>query len=137
MAHAWGGRVERKEGGPELGIYDIEVVVDDPLFDGFGPSFPAFESHWDHVVDRPPDSTLLGRGDGSELQVLSYGPRSRSVQFHPEYDADLVRSAVLRHGGWLDPPRPEWIQAQHDAVRELPHQRRIITNFVKHFTDVR
>lgn len=135
LAQARGGTVETNPDGPELGVYDVEVLQDDPLFDGFGPTFPAFESHWDHVTVAPEDSTVLARTTEAPVHVLAHGPRCRSVQFHPEFDRGLTRSAVLRHGSKLQPPRPDWVQAQHDAVPELPAQRRIITNFIKHFTD--
>ncbi len=137
IAHALGGEVQTHPGGPELGVYEVEVLEDDPLFEGFGPVFPAFEVHWDHVSVQPPGSRLIARTPEAPLHALAYGTQCRTVQFHPEFDADLVRGAVLRHGEMLQPPRPAWVQEQHDAVTELPDQPRIITNFLKHFTEVR
>ncbi len=82
IAVAYGGTL-RDTGHKEKGIYDISVLVDDPLFLG-KQSFRAYEAHrWtiDHITD---DLELLASSAiGPEIIRHRTKPQY-GFQFHPE-----------------------------------------------------
>ncbi len=99
LADALGGRTSRNPNGREIGLVDIwrdpradaAAGADDPFLDGLPPVFQAYTTHQDAVVEVPPGARILAGNLNSPYQVLAYGERARTVQFHPEFDADIMR----------------------------------------------
>ncbi len=84
IAHALGGTVEKGKSA-EYGI--TQIIVDDPdtLFEGVGPSFSAWASHFDEVKALPPDFIALAHSDICKYEAMRHATRPLfSVQFHPE-----------------------------------------------------
>jgi len=112
LAQALGGRVAVNPGGDEMGTFEVEQVVDDPLFDGIPGRFAVYQTHLDAVLDLPEGATVLARSERTAVQALAFGPRVRSIQWHPECWAGghappertrLLRN-FLRHCAGLDLP---------------------------------
>jgi GMP synthase (glutamine-hydrolysing) len=84
---ARGGTVARND-RVEVGTVDVELTesaADDPLFGGFAGSLRVNASHDDTVAELPtPPPAVLGRSSRDRHQILRWGPRAWSVQFHPE-----------------------------------------------------
>jgi GMP synthase (glutamine-hydrolysing) len=131
MAHALGGRVDYLPGGREIGTQPIEltpVAAGDPLTARLPASFRAHTTHEQSVLEPPRGATVLARSARDPHHLLRYGPHAVSVQFHPEFNADVMRAyihrkrdAIRREGG--DPQRV------YREVAATPIARRIMRGF--------
>lgn len=93
MAHALGGVVEDNPNGGEVGTFDImltEAGKRDPFLIGLPETFPANLSHRQSVVTPPPGAVTLATSQLDAHQILRYGPKAISVQFHPEFDSTAM-----------------------------------------------
>ena len=133
LGQALGGEVRQNPRGRHIGSLQVRQVGDpDPLFEGVPATFEVNVSHRDHVGVAPPNVRPLVTADHDELHAFAVGSRTRAVQFHPEFHAEIMRGYItqrrelLRSEG-LDP------DALHRAVVEPPHARTILQNFVRHF----
>ena len=111
LAHALGGQVGYNPSGVEMGTVEIQLTpegADDPLFRGLPPAFNANASHHQQVAVLPEDAVLLARSRFEPHHAFRVGPCAWGVQFHPEFDAAVMRSYIeheaedLRRDG-LDP----------------------------------
>lgn len=92
LAHALGGEVGANPNGREMGTVDVHLMADPPLF-GAG-VFRGHTSHLEAVLRPPRGARVLARTALDPHSVLRYGPRQWGTQFHPEFDADILRSYV-------------------------------------------
>jgi GMP synthase (glutamine-hydrolysing) len=122
LAHALGGRVGRNPRGREIGTVEVEVLPAarrDPLFAELGSPLPMQATHLESVLELPPGARWLAQSRGDPHQAFAVGPRAWGVQFHPEFDADVIRAylaarrEVVRAEG-LDP------DALESGVRDSP-----------------
>jgi GMP synthase (glutamine-hydrolysing) len=136
MAHALGGTVGWLPAGREIGT---ETVTRLPAHDGSDPhelpaSFPAQTTHRQSVLEPPPGVTVLARSQRDPHQLLRYGPRALSSQFHPEFTPEVMRAYIdvradaLRYEG-LDP------DALRDQVRGTEAARLLLERFARDALD--
>jgi GMP synthase (glutamine-hydrolysing) len=113
LAHAMGGVVGPNPIGSEFGTVDVrlsEHVARDPLFAGYPSTFRVQACHTQSVLKLPPGATLLASNDSDPHHAFSMGDAAWGVQFHPEFDADIIEFYIkecadtLRAEG-LDPTR--------------------------------
>lgn len=121
IAQALGGEVAKNPRGREMGSVELELVLDDPLLDGA--PFVANMSHQDAVLRPPSGVTVLARSARDGCSALRFGDRAWGVQFHPEFDRDVMRwyiearrASLVAEG--LDPDA-----LARDAGDALPGQR--------------
>lgn len=136
IAHALGGRTERSPRGPEVGRSDVSLDVDDPLFDGLPRTLPVLQLHWDHVVEPPAGARVLASSARCPVQAMAIGDTVRSVQFHPEFDEQIVGMRMDHHGPRLDAWRAGEQALARETLGPAPASRAVLRNFVVHFTDV-
>ncbi|MFW5740318.1 MAG: glutamine amidotransferase [Myxococcota bacterium] len=97
LADALGGEVAKSPSGREIGTIEVRLteagrhdpllgVVDDPFF--------AQTTHAEAIVRLPPGARVLASNAATAYQAFSLG-NSWGLQFHPEFDADVVRGYVL------------------------------------------
>lgn len=131
LAHAFGGRVERNPLGREIGTVEVRLgpgARDDELLGELPPQISVHVSHVESVVDLPPGARHHGSSSGDLNQAFAIGPCAWGVQFHPEFDADIVRGyingrrALLLEEG-LDP------EALLDAAIDSDHGTRVLRRF--------
>ncbi|MFW5919359.1 MAG: type 1 glutamine amidotransferase [Halanaeroarchaeum sp.] len=128
IASALGGTVEY-QGRYEIGYRSIEIVADDPLFEGIGREFVAFETHSDGVTELPAGATVLAEND---CTVQSFRIDSAyGVQFHPEYDLETTRWIV--DGKELQPERERAVRADltQERYEEAREATRVFDNFLE------
>jgi GMP synthase (glutamine-hydrolysing) len=121
LAHALGGEVGENPRGREIGTVEVDLLpgaADDPLFLGLPPRLRVHATHVESVLDLPSGARPLAASGADPHHAFAYGDVAWGVQFHPEFDADVMRSYLderredLRSEG-LDPE--ELIRAARDC----------------------
>jgi GMP synthase (glutamine-hydrolysing) len=131
LAHALGGRVAPNPRGREIGTVDVELLAAaraDPLLSGLPVRFPAQATHVESVLELPAGATLLASSCGDPHQAFRVGAHAWGVQFHPEFDADVIRA-------YLEARREDLLREGRDpesllaAVRESAHASGLLLRF--------
>lgn len=107
LAHAFGGTVKYNPHGRSIGTVDVTLTAEapnDPLFSGFEEVLHLPVSHRQSVITLPPGARRLASTERDPNHAFAIGNHSWGLQFHPEFDADIVR-------GYIDARRPE-LQAE-------------------------
>jgi len=97
LAHALGGRVGPNPHGRQIGTERVllaENAKDDALLAGFGDSLRAHTTHAEAVLELPDAATHLGSSRGDSNTAFSFGTAAWGVQFHPEFDAYVMRRYI-------------------------------------------
>lgn len=136
LGEALGGRVDLNPQGREIGVVEVELLADDPLFEGLPRTCPVIITHSDAVVDPPPGIPILARSDRCANQAMAIGPRARSIQWHPEMDAEIIRAIIRGRAKEIDAESGPGSAARFaDAVFEVESGQRLFDNFVRHYLD--
>lgn len=131
LAHAMGGEVGVNPRGPEYGTIPVhlhERARHDPLFAGMPATILVQASHDQSVLRLPPGAVGLAASAHDPHQAFVMGTRAWGVQFHPEFDARVVRVYVwecvdnLRQGG-QDPLR------LLETAADTPHSESLLARF--------
>lgn len=131
LAHALGGRVERNPLGREIGTVEVRLrpgFEQDALLGGLPGQISVQVSHLESVVVLPEGARHWGASSKDLNQVFAYGPCAWGVQFHPEFDAEIVRGyikgrrSLLREEG-LDP------RALSEGARDTEHGTQVLRRF--------
>lgn len=129
LAQALGGRVAQNPRGREIGTVEFELRTDDPLFHAAERRLRVNMSHVDTVFEPPPGAEVLGSTERDACAALRFGERAWGVQFHPEFDREIVghyamtRADHLRDEG-LDP------EAVVAAAADTPSGAGVLLRFV-------
>ena len=133
IAEALGGKVTRNPRGREVGTVTVKVRdgLTDVVLTGLPTSFRANATHVDTVEVLPPGAVAIAESHLEPHAVYVIGKTTKCVQFHPEFDGDIMRGYVearspLIAAEGLD---PESIRA---AAVDAPHGAEILRNFVRH-----
>jgi len=133
LARVAGGRVDWNPNGREIGTVDVELLEaagDDALFQGLPANLDVQTTHSQSVVELPPGAVHLASNEHDHFQAFSLGEQAWGVQFHPEFDADILR-------GYLEARRSDIasegidVDAQLKATRDSDHGHRILLRFEK------
>lgn len=137
VADAFGGKIMKNPRGRELGTTEVRLTDAghaDPLFEGLGPVLTIQESHSDVVALIPEGSTILAQNQMSEVQALAVNDHVHGVQFHPEFDADIVRGYVEARAADLAAERGEaGLQTLREQIRDADDGRTVLGNWMKHY----
>jgi GMP synthase (glutamine-hydrolysing) len=134
MSHALGGRVDYLPGGREIGTLPLDLLPGaegDPLTAHMDSSFRAHTTHEQSVLEIPKGTCVLARSERDPHHLLRYSRNAVSVQFHPEFNADVMRAYIkrkhhdMRREGF-DPHRA------FQQVAATPIARRLLKMFSRH-----
>jgi GMP synthase (glutamine-hydrolysing) len=131
LGQALGGLVERNPRGREMGTVPIEIIADDPLLDRSIEPALAHATHVDSVTQLPKQARILARTTLEPHAALRFGERAWGVQFHPEFDEQVMseyltsRREILSQEG-RDP------EAMLAGVRPAAAGRLVLRRFVEH-----
>ncbi len=95
LAHALGGRVGYNPRGPEMGTTEISLqdsARTDALLSGLPRTLKVHASHSQSVLTLPPKAVLLASNPWDENQAFRIDDCAWGVQFHPEFDAGIMRA---------------------------------------------
>jgi GMP synthase (glutamine-hydrolysing) len=137
LAQALGGRVGRNPRGREIGTVAVDLrpaARQDPLLGGLPARLKVQATHVESVLELPPGARLLASSALDPHQAFACGERAWGVQFHPEFDAEVVRTylEVRREeirGEGIDP------ESLERAVEESPHGTRLLRRFAELLQD--
>jgi len=69
----------------QSGMYEIEIIREDPIFAGFGDTIVVDEGHFCEVKTLPPGFIHLAQDDNCEIQCMRHKQRPiYGAQFHAE-----------------------------------------------------
>jgi GMP synthase (glutamine-hydrolysing) len=91
IAQALGGEVRQNPRGREIGTIAVRRVEDDPLFGALPRTFDIHATHVDAVTRLPDGASRLAETSLDPNAAFRLGARVWGVQFHPEFDADVMR----------------------------------------------
>ncbi|MGD8863291.1 MAG: glutamine amidotransferase [Myxococcales bacterium] len=131
LAHAFGGVVAKNPRGRSIGTVDVELLPAaerDPLFTGFRSPLHLPVSHLEAVLELPDGATRLATTARDPNHAFALGERTWAVQFHPEFDADIVRGYIEARRDTIagEGQDPDALQA---AARDTDHGTLILRRF--------
>ncbi len=95
LAAALGGRAGANPHGREMGTVEVELLPEastDPLFGTTPRRIRAHTTHLETVLELPAGARVLARNPADRYHAVAFAPRAWGVQFHPEFDADVMRA---------------------------------------------
>jgi len=131
LAHALGGQVGPNPNGRRMGTRSIERLEgSDRLLDGIDLQRGVQVTHLEAVLEPPPSARVVARADGDPNHVLHFGGDSWGVQFHPEFDAAIMRCYIGARASVLE---GEGIDSGEllDAVTETPAGSEVLARFAR------
>lgn len=133
LGDALGADVGRNSTGREIGVVDVSLD-DDPLFEGLPRTIPVLTTHSDAVNSLPDGTTNIARTPMTPISALRMGAHCRTVQWHPEFDADILRTIVRERASDIDAETgPGSAQRVLDRLIGVHTGPIIMRNFVRHF----
>jgi GMP synthase (glutamine-hydrolysing) len=97
LAQALGGKVDNNPRGRHIGTVDVtlrEEARADALFGVFGETMHLPVSHRQTVLELPQGAVWLASAALDPYHAFRVGPCAWGVQFHPEFDASIVRGYI-------------------------------------------
>jgi GMP synthase (glutamine-hydrolysing) len=131
LARAVGGQVGFHPGGKEIGTVVIHLLphcADDILFRSLPQEFLAHAAHSQTVLRLPPNVTRLASNAFEPNHAFRFGDWAWGVQFHPEYNTDIMGSYILEQADELASAGLK-VRELLRAVAETPVAARTIRNF--------
>jgi len=92
MAHALGGEVGVNPNGREMGTVEVRLASDELAHDAIlvSGAHPGHMSHVESVLVPPRDASVIATTALEAHAALRFGPRQWGVQFHPEFDREIM-----------------------------------------------
>ncbi len=129
MAASMGGRVVVNPAGLEFGVSNLSLTKEgksSPCFRSLEGNLSFYQSHYDVVLDIPPESGLILAENEYGIQAIQYGKNGLGVQFHPEFSGETLRKLA------------NYFQLSHydlgEASRNITNhnRRQILLNYFEH-----
>jgi GMP synthase (glutamine-hydrolysing) len=97
LAHAFGGTAGNNPNGREFGTVKVHLnaaAKKDPLLGILPVMIEVHVSHTQSVLRLPSDAQVLASSETDEHQAFVFGNCVWGVQFHPEFDAEILREYI-------------------------------------------
>ena len=97
LAHALGGEVGNNPKGREFGTAEVTMEKSargDALLGSLPRSVRVQVSHTQSILKLPPEAVRLASNPWDHNQAARFAPRAWGVQFHPEFDAEVIREYI-------------------------------------------
>ena len=131
LGDVYGGDVGPNPNGREIGVVEVDIDTEHPLFHGLPSSLPVFQTHTDAVNRAPQGWKTLAGNALTPVQAMEFGS-ALTVQWHPEFTVDILRHYISRRIPLLD---AELGAGAADRIlanlRHLPDAPAIIRNFLR------
>ena len=136
LAHSLGGRSGPNPKGLDYGVRRVRARQSDLLFTGIEQEFETVQVHGDVVLELPPDAHTLASSDMTENEVIAFSPKSRGVQFHPEYDDYTVRCVLDVRAELLEQRSPGFAAGVRARLHPVPQAPKILHNFLEYLAQI-
>ena len=136
LAHAMGGRVGYHPRGMEIGTVAVDrhpSAGNDRLFAAMPPRFTAHVTHSQSVLDLPTGAVVLAKNDFEPHHGFRIGRCAWGVQFHPEYDADIMRAYASEQSSKLAAQGLD-LKKIYDSIENTPHAAALLRHFAEIIT---
>ncbi len=133
LARAAGGQVGFHPRGKEIGTVAVHLLPDranDALFRLLPKSFFVHVTHSQTVLRLPPSAIRLAVNNHEPNHAFRLGDCAWGVQFHPEYNADIMRSYIEEQADELDSAGRD-VPELLCAVAETPVAAKTLRNFAR------
>lgn len=133
LAYALGGLVEYNPRGAEYGTVHIRfslVRTHDALFHSLPTQIDVQVSHQQSVMELPDGAVWLAGSDGDPHQAFRFGPNAWGVQFHPEFNLEIMRAYITENAALLKRQGKDALQIHADC-RETPYGAEILNRFAR------
>ncbi|MBI6750928.1 glutamine amidotransferase [Pseudomonas syringae] len=133
MADALGGKVGFHASGREIGQHEVRLdpkAFSDALFASFPQKFQANLTHEQTVLKTPPGATVLASSAHDAHQIIRYSPEAISVQFHPEFNIDLMTACLVRRQDVFAREGYD-IPEMVSSLRSTEYARAVLNDFAK------
>jgi GMP synthase (glutamine-hydrolysing) len=133
IARAAGGQVGFHPRGKEIGTVAVHLLPNcahDALFRTLPQSFFVHVTHSQTVLRLPPRAIRLAVSSHDPNHSFRLGDWAWGVQFHPEYNADIMRSYIEEQADELDSAGLD-VQELLCAVAETPVAAKTLRNFAR------
>ncbi len=97
LAELFGGRVGFLPGGREIGTVSVsleDTAWGDDLFSVLPGRFSVQASHRETVAEVPSGARCVAAGNRDGNHCLSFSSSAWGVQFHPEFNAEIMRAYI-------------------------------------------
>ena len=133
IAQAAGGQVDFHPQGKEIGTVAVQKLsdcADDPLFHSLPQTFVVHATHAQSVLSLPPGAIRLASNDYEPNHAFRLGDCAWGVQFHPEYNGDIMRAYIVEQEQELKSAGRDSAELCR-AVSETPVAAETLTNFAR------
>jgi GMP synthase (glutamine-hydrolysing) len=133
LAEAMGGKVGFHPKGEEIGTVEISLSPDadkDPLFKDIPKFIPVHVTHAQSALKIPAGATILASNDFEPYHAIRIGTCAWGVQFHPEYNTDIMKAYVINQADELKASGRN-IDEIMMTVKETPHSSAIMKRFAQ------
>lgn len=133
LAEAMGGRVANHPQGMEMGSVEIRLepaAKHDLLMQKLPTTLMVHASHTQSVISLPPDAVLLAANTWEAHHAFSVGECAWGIQFHPEFDADIMQTYLHAFKDYLT---AEGQDVDHllKQVEETPYSGQVLERFAE------
>lgn len=134
IAHALGGRVDYRAQGIELGTHCVtktEFAQGDILLGDLPLNFDGHLVHSQSVIELPPGARLLAASEKEPHQCYRVGRATWGVQFHPEFDEEVMGFYIAEIRKTHNPMESQEIgnvRKTHDAAKILERFAEVAEN---------
>lgn len=108
LAEALGGKVGPSK-IPEIGVLEVHVTEQEPLFAGMPKTLECLQWHSAEVTDMPAGARVLAASPACAVQAMAWKTHAFALQFHMEVEGDTVAN-------WAE--IPEYAHALERAMGE-------------------
>ena len=134
IAQRLGATVGLSPGGREIGVCPVDRIKSDPIFEGLPNQFKVVQTHSDAILTTVPGADVLVSSPQVDNQAMAIGDHIRTVQWHPELTAEIIREYIhLRRDaieGEFDETHVDTLLA---TLEPAPSGRRVLQNFLRYF----
>jgi GMP synthase (glutamine-hydrolysing) len=132
LAHGLGGEVGPNPRGREIGTVKVrlEGAEDDALLGGLPDELVVHATHVESVLSLPEGAVRLGSNEADPYHAFRIGERTWGVQFHPEFDADVMRGYITGRRADLEAEGIDADRLLEEAV-DSPHGDAILARFAE------
>lgn len=135
IADAFGGKVEKYEGGWGIGLHRYTFIGEDNFFINDSADFTLNAMHQDQVITKPANAEVFATSDFCKYAGLIYNNRVITFQAHPEFSVAFEESFIeSRKGDGFPSDVAEQGLAtlrQKDAATEALRIAQMIVTFLK------